>query len=363
MSNFNISEIKFLLIKDNQQLQNFKHVFKNTSSNLKKKFNLRYKSQILDDDANRLILQFSNLKRTIFLLSISLKLYKESLFTYIDCFKSVIICYQNLLQAYEWELALGSKNIESKDVDLALMCTTNDIKTTDKYTIMSAKSFSGSSNNLCFFKIRKMVGENKSCDMKRAYIDPKLDLESGLIKIDQQQHLLHQFFNNQLIGNLETLKSIVIDKISESIETRANLINEYNRYKTKFEKLEAKDLEADLNIIDEKIYRSLILKLENTNLQYEEYNCVVKRDIASFLNVLFPVFLNNWFSQFYYTVVSIFHMICQPLGRYLESMGFTNLDGSLDTFLSYQSIVLEYHNSMKFNKKGLGLTKNFNEQS
>lgn len=327
---FNDLSCNIIHSKHRDSYQIFKSKIKCTSLAVRNKFNAQYKSPVKDDEFDRLILRFGTVEKNVSFLMPALLIYEKRTMEYASCSKTIVILFKRVFDKQPWEKPCDCKSFkEIKNADKAnpnfTAAVKENVESIENDNTNSSSSVESST---------QLLNKDKSCLKKNLHYHKNeftLDalLKSGFTNIEEKLKPVFDFYHTQLIGSLENLFKCVLLPISESLKLRELLLLEYNRCKAKFEKIETKELKGDLNILQEKTYKKLMIKLEITALEYKKTHCIIKKDMLFFLNHLFPKFLDLWFKQFYFTLYSISLSLRQIIARPVEIKEFKNQSSSV----------------------------------
>lgn len=358
-------QCKIQELKNADSYQIVKNTLKSTPSILRKKLHIEYPNHVKDEDVDYLIKKFSEVEQDIILLIKELSCYKERHIQYAVHSKNIITSFKELFEKKDWEELFDLTSIKQTEVDPASNNKNTVLTSSADSTENLSEKHTGTihSHHMNSLIIRKAINENKYINEKQSQgklkeFNLEKYLQNGLIDIEEKLKPVCDFYDQKIIGNLEKLNMDVILHIRKSIKIREFMIDDYNRYKAKFERIETKELDSDLNILEEKNYKYLMRKLDNAILEYETTNCVIKRDLSFFLNNLLPTFIKTWFKQFYFTVFSIAHLLyqnignCQEINKFTrELMPFSKSFVNTKCLKSYPLIKNEYDDAIKVYKK------------
>ncbi|XBW38827.1 hypothetical protein QEN19_004419 [Hanseniaspora menglaensis] len=285
--------------KNDDSLKNIKFVMKLTPFVMQQKLGVSYVNRIKDENVDFLIKKFQNLSKNITLLEESLANHIKQKHIFASSLKTVVERFKIILEKQEWE-----KLYESKLSDKNCSSFENSIKQEVKIS---------NSLNMSFGIRSEIAKHNKDLSECQTF-SPQIYLEKSLDKIEETIEPVCSFFYQKIIGNLEELTKKVLIHIQHAIQKRLISVTKYNRYKSKFEEFEDKELKVSLSLLEKKNYKHLMKKLHFTAMEYEKINCIIKNGLTEFFNVFFPTFLEIWFQQFYFTLYSLDHLIYLKLG-------------------------------------------------
>lgn len=328
-------------LKNSDRYINFKKSFTRTSSIVRNKLNISYDHTVEDENVEFLIANFTAICTSIEQLIDNLKKFENANVDFIRKNKSVTQSFKNLFTKEEYEIFFDDASLKSVSLN-------NDSQNHSSIGYHHDQTLA----------IRKSIILGKETDQNlslRKDFNINLYIESNHESAVQEFHKVFKYFYSSVYSPLVELNDDVIKKFKLAIKHREFLIMDYNRYKDKFNILESKELETDLNLLQERNYKYFMRRLDDATLEYNLATETIRKDISYFLNHHFPLFWKIWFEKYYYTVFSLSYVLYENIANSSEINRFSNkLCKYANSYEKHESkavnlnLIEEYKIAMKF---------------
>lgn len=297
-------------LKNSDKYINFKKSFTRTSSIIRDKLNISYNHTIEDENVDFMIANFTSICTSIGQLIENLNKFENVNIDFINKNKAVTQSFKDLLTKEDYEIVFDEASLKT-------FYQSND----------SPNHSSIGNHHDQTLAIRKSIILGKETDQNLSLEkDFKINLyiENSHESAVKEFHKVFKYFQSSVYSPLVELNDNVIKKFKLAIKHREFLIMDYNRYKDKFNHMESKELETDLNLLQERNYKYFMRRLDDAALEYNLATETIRNDISHFLNYLFPQFRKIWFEKYYYTVFSLSYVLYENIANSPEINKFSS---------------------------------------
>ena len=332
-------------IKNSDKYINFKKSIFRTSSIMRNKLNISYKNNLEDENINFLIKTFLEICIHIEQLIEALNKFETCSIEFIHNNKAIIESFKELFLTEEYEVFFN----------IACLKNLNEVNNLEE------KKFLIQQHHDLTLAIRKSIVLAEQ-EKPKLYLEDDFNIGIYLAKghdpaINEFQKIF-AYFRSAVYKPLVDLNDNVFRKFKLAIKHREFLMMDYNRYKMKFDLMEAKELKSDLNILQEKNYKYFMRKLDDARLEYNIASETIRNDLNLFFSHMFPFFWKLWFEKYYYTVFSLSYGLYENIANSQEIHKFPSKLGDFEnTFDAKKTDELnlkireDYKTSMKLFQK------------
>lgn len=297
-------------LKKSDKYINLKKSVPRASSIVRDKLNISYNYTLEDENMDFLIANFTRICNLIEHLVRNLAKFQNVNMDFIHKNMSVTQSFEDLFTKEDYEIVFDAASLKTFQQN-------NDNQT---------HSLIGNHHDQTL-TIRKAIILGKESDQELSLgkdFNINLYIENSHEPAVKEFTKVFKYFHSSVYSPLVELNDEVIKRFKLAIKHREFLIMDYNRYKDKFNHMESKELESDLNILQERNYKYLMRKLDDATLEYNLATETIRNDISYFLNHLFPLFWKIWFEKYYYTVFSLSYVLYENIANSSEINRFSN---------------------------------------
>lgn len=297
-------------LKKSDEYINLKKSFTRTSSILRDKLNISYNHTIEDENVDLVIANFARICTFIEQLIENMNKFESINKDFIHKNKSITQSFIDLLAKEDYEIVF----------DAACLKTIHLKDDSQNHSLIGC-------HHDQTLAIRKSIILKKETDQNLSLgkdFNINLYFDNGHESAVKEFYTVFKYFHSSVYSPLVELNDVVIKKFKLAIKHREFLIMDCNRYKDKFNHLESKELETDLNLLQERNYKYFMRRLDDATLEYNLATEAIRNDISYFINHLFPLFWKIWFEKYYYTVFSLSYVLYENIANSPEINRFSD---------------------------------------